>query len=87
MSIRSMMERLRGWRMARQFKSAGGLAMYQDLPTSERRKFMEDDMFEYLDELHSVALLNFHNAGANLQEEFGLSKKEATAVLRCWMSS
>jgi hypothetical protein len=85
--MKTVMKFLRGWRMVRQFKSAGGMAKKPPLPTSARSEYMTDEMFEYLDELHSVALLNFHNAGVNLQEEFDLNKKEAIAVLGFWMKN
>jgi len=43
------------------------------------------DYFEYLDELRLSGETNMFGAGAYLQQEFGLDRREARAILMEWM--
>jgi hypothetical protein len=43
------------------------------------------DYFEYLDELRLSGETNMFGAGAYLQDEFGLDRREARAILMEWM--
>jgi hypothetical protein len=53
---------------------------------SNRRTAMEEH-FKYLDELRESGRVNMHGAAPWLMREFpGLTKAEATAVLKDWMA-
>lgn len=52
-----------------------------------RSACVDDAHLEYLDAIHSVAMLNMYGAGINLREEFGLTKKESREVLGYWMKT
>ena len=54
-------------------------------PVTDRSEFITDEHLEYLDELHSVAMINMYGAGINLREEFDLTKAESRTVLSYWM--
>lgn len=44
-----------------------------------------NEYFEYLEELRQSGETNMFGAGQYLQEEFGLDRREARAVLMEWM--
>ena len=43
------------------------------------------EYFEYLDKLRLSGKTNMFGAGAYLQEEFGLDRREARDILMTWM--
>lgn len=47
----------------------------------------KEDMFEYLDDLRDSGVTNMFGAAPYLQEEFGLDKREAKAILIEWMET
>ena len=47
----------------------------------------DDDYFEYLDELRISGVTNMYGAGAYLEKDFGLSKREARTILTKWMET
>jgi len=51
-----------------------------------KREMTEEHKF-YLDRLQESGVTNMFGAGAYLEDEFGLSKKEAREVLSQWMQS
>jgi hypothetical protein len=44
-----------------------------------------NEYFEYLEELRKSGETNMFGAGQYLQEEFGLDRREARAILMEWM--
>ncbi len=48
---------------------------------------MEKEHKEYLDRLRESGVTNMFGAAPYLQEEFGLDRKEARAILLEWMHS
>tara|TARA_R110002051_G_scaffold295615_4_gene361452 strand:+ start:1013 stop:1528 length:516 start_codon:yes stop_codon:yes gene_type:complete len=60
---------------------------YGEGPTDDRKECIEDEHLEYLDELHSVAMVNMWGAGTHLREEFKLTKKETRAIMVYWMKN
>jgi len=44
-------------------------------------------MFEYLDDLRASGETNMYGAAPYLQDEFGLDRREARAVLQRWMQT
>ena len=44
-----------------------------------------NEYFEYLEELRKSGETNMFGAGEYLQEEFGLDRREARAILMEWM--
>lgn len=46
-----------------------------------------EEYFEYLDDLRESGATNMYGAGAYLQEEFDIDKREARAIVQNWMSS
>ncbi len=49
--------------------------------------FAADMYLTYLDRLRESGTTNMFDAGANLQSEFDLSRREANEILRYWMTS
>ena len=47
----------------------------------------EQEMFEYLDDLRASGETNMYGAAPYLQDEFGLDRREARAVLQRWMQT
>ncbi len=45
------------------------------------------EYFEYLDDLRESGVTNMFGAGAFLQENFGIDRREAGAVLSMWMKT
>ena len=52
-----------------------------------RPDIVNDSHLTYLDELRESGTTNMFGAGADLQSEFDLSRKEAREVLAYWMAS
>ncbi len=48
---------------------------------------MEKEYKEFLDELRESGKTNMFGAGVYLEEEFGLSRREAREVLSNWMKN
>lgn len=53
--------------------------------TVKRPEVCDDDMLDYLDELRDSAAINMFGAAPYLQDAFGLSRAEASAVHIYWM--
>lgn len=47
----------------------------------------EQELFDYLDELRDSGVTNMFGAGAYLQRDFGLSRRQSHEVLQAWMKS
>ncbi len=45
------------------------------------------EYYQFLDDLRESGVTNMYGAGAYLEEEFGMSAKEARTVLKQWMRS
>lgn len=45
------------------------------------------EYFEYLDTLRESGATNMYGAGAYLQDEFGIERKEASEILTSWMKT
>lgn len=45
----------------------------------------EQEVFEYLNKLRESAVTNMFGAGAYIQSEFGIDKKEANTLLAKWI--
>ena len=48
---------------------------------------VETEYFEYLDELRESGVTNMYGAGAYLEDEFYIGKREAGDVLIKWMKT
>jgi hypothetical protein len=48
---------------------------------------LTEDMLDYLDELRESGVTNMFGAGSFVADAFGLSRKEASAVLSYWMQT
>ena len=46
---------------------------------------MNDEYFEYLNNLRESGVVNMFGAGAYLQDRFSLSRYEAKVILLAWM--
>ena len=46
---------------------------------------MNEEYYNFLNELRESGKTNMFGAGSYLQEEFGLDKKEAHEILMAWM--
>lgn len=55
--------------------------------SNERPAIVEDDHLDYLDELRESGVTNMFGAAPYLEDEFGLSRKEAGQVLVYWMQT
>ncbi len=51
----------------------------------DEQKDFEQEVFEYLDDLRESGVTNMFGAGAYIQDEFGIGRKEASALLKKWM--
>jgi len=47
----------------------------------------QDDFNTYLDDLRKSGVTNMFVAGVYLQEQFGISEKEASTALMAWMKN
>lgn len=47
----------------------------------------EDEHLEYLDALREIGQTNMFGAGSYLREEFGMDRKESSAILSYWMET
>ena len=54
---------------------------------SKRPDIVTDAHLEYLDGLRESGVTNMFGAGAYVEEEFGISRKDAKEILMYWMSS
>ena len=55
---------------------------------SKKRKkgsIMNNEYYEYLDDLRESGVVNMFGAGAYLEHQFGLSRYEAKDILIAWM--
>lgn len=48
---------------------------------------IKEEYLEYLDDLRESGATNMFGAGAYLEEDFGLSRKEARDILAYWMQT
>jgi hypothetical protein len=53
----------------------------------ERPATVTTEHLEYLDELRESGVTNMFGARPYVEEEFGVSKREATEILSYWMKS
>ena len=51
----------------------------------EKTKTLEPEYKEFLDDLRESGVTNMFGAAPYLEEEFGLEKREARAILSQWM--
>lgn len=61
--------------------------MAQTVPLSEFGHFELVEYFDYLDDLRESGATNMFGAGSFLEEDHGLTRKEASAVLSAWMKT
>jgi hypothetical protein len=54
---------------------------------TERPDFVTDEHLEYLDELRQSGDTNMFGAGAYLEDDFGLDRRKARAIVSYWMQS
>ncbi len=56
-------------------------------PAAEKGRpdFVDDEHLEFLDTLRESGVTNMFGAGPYLQEEFGLTRRQASDVLLYWM--
>lgn len=47
----------------------------------------QKEYFEFLDDLRDLGITNMFGAAPYIQEEFGITKQEAKAILKEWMAS
>lgn len=55
--------------------------------TTARPEVVTDEYLEYLDDLRESGIVNMFGARPYLQEEFDLSKEDASVVLNYWMKT
>ena len=53
--------------------------------TIEKPEILTDDHLLYLDDLRESGIINMYFAGSYLQDEFDMTKEEASQVLSYWM--
>ncbi len=57
------------------------------MPTKKLTKKLENEYFEYLDELRKSGITNMYGARPYLESEFGLDKETAGDILKKWMDT
>lgn len=53
----------------------------------EKPEIVTDEHLEYLDDLRDSGVTNMFGAGAYVEREFGVSRKEASLIVSYWMES
>lgn len=53
----------------------------------EKPEIVTDEHLEYLDDLRDSGVTNMFGAGAYVEREFGVSRKEASLIVGYWMES
>jgi len=54
---------------------------------SKRPDIVEDEHLEFLDDLRESGVTNMFGAGEYVTDEFGLDRRDASAVVQYWMKS
>lgn len=57
------------------------------MKTIERPDFLKEEHLEYLDTLRETGVTNMLGAGVFLEEQFGVNKKDAAAILKYWIKT
>ena len=58
----------------------------EDIPLTDDEVY-EEQVFDYLDDLRESGVTNMCGARPYIQEEFGVSKREARTLLKQWMDT
>lgn len=53
----------------------------------EKPEIVTDEHLEYLDDLRESGVTNMFGAGAYLEDEFSIGRREARTILAYWMES